>query len=424
VRAISRYSDAAQSDMSPEMRLYIKCLVGFSIVGVSVLLFNFFVLKSTWQHWFPFFYPNTRFTDFTIFRDRFRNFHQASFFATEGFASAGYPFSYPAPAAVVFHMFFIAGRWDSRLFFLFNIAIFIIGAYAIYSALIRHEISRCNSFLFTCLSGLLGYPILFLINRGNIEGFCWLFTATGVWAFWTRRWYLCGILLGAATAFKLFPFILLGLLFSQKRYGAFIVAVLTAIFITGASYLYIGPSYHVAVTGIATGLEAFRANYALTIHWEEIGFDHALFAIIKLGVQRDYRPWLQGYLLIASGVGLAFYWFRIRNLPRANQIVCLVVASVILPPVSYEYTLVHLYLPWAALVFLSIEAWKAGLKLAGLRYAIILLALITTIDSYFFWHGVRIGGQLKCFFLIALFCIGLLFPWPDKGDPVPVQYPA
>lgn len=101
------HPDAARTGLPPEMRLYLKCLVGFSFLGATILLFNYFVLKSTWPHWFPFFSPNARFTDFTIFRDRFRYFHQASFFATEGFPSAGYPFSYPAPAAVVLNLFLL-----------------------------------------------------------------------------------------------------------------------------------------------------------------------------------------------------------------------------------------------------------------------------------------------------------------------------
>ncbi|ADV82680.1 glycosyltransferase family 87 protein [Terriglobus saanensis] len=410
------HPDAARTGLPPEMRLYLKCLVGFSFLGATILLFNYFVLKSTWPHWFPFFSPNARFTDFTIFRDRFRYFHQASFFATEGFPSAGYPFSYPAPAAVVLNLFFAAGKWDSRLLLAFNISIFFFGACWLYLALIRRGISKPHSFLFIGLSGLLGYPILFLINRGNIEGVCWLFTASGVWAFWSKRWYLCGILLGAATALKLFPFILLGLLFSQKRYSAFAVAIGIAILITGSSYFFVGPTYHIASTGIAAGLEAFRTNYALTIHWNEIGFDHSLFAIVKLRVHQDYRSWLQGYLLVAAFTGLVLYWLRVRKLPRINQVLCLVVASVILPPVSYEYTLVHLYLPWAAMVLVSFEAWKKGLILPGLRLAAVLLALVTAIDSYFFWHGIRIGGELKCACLVTLFCIGLFFPWPDEGE--------
>jgi hypothetical protein len=62
--------------------------------------------------------------------------------------------------------------------------------------------------------------------------------------------------------------------------------------------------------------------------------------------------WYMG--IMASGC-LLLYVFRIVRLPRVNQIVILLTLSVLLPPVSADYTLVHLYPAWLILAFVTLE---------------------------------------------------------------------
>ena len=60
--------------------------------------------------------------------------------------------------------------------------------------------------------------------------------------------------------------------------------------------------------------------------------------------------------LIAVGA-LLIYFGRIIRLPRINQIVILLTLSILLPPVSGDYTLVHLYPGWLLLRF-SRSRWN------------------------------------------------------------------
>ena len=51
--------------------------------------------------------------------------------------------------------------------------------------------------------------------------------------------------------------------------------------------------------------------------------------------------------------GVILWFWRIRKPPILNQVTALSVASVLLPPLSHDYTLMHLYAPWVMLVMLA-----------------------------------------------------------------------
>jgi len=182
----------------------------------------------------------------------------------------------------------------------------------------------------------------------------------------------------------------------------------------------LGPTYHAASAGISQGLEYFRLNYALEIRRLEIGFDHSAFAIVKeltrhRGLDQAYfAPWLNGYMAVAALVGVVLYFWRIRKLPRANQILALTIASVLLPPVSSDYTLVHLYIPWAVLVLLSIHI-DTHLKARGFVIAFVCLAFLMAPESYLILDGARFGGeirfagQLKAIALCVVFIVSMIY---------------
>ena len=55
-------------------------------------------------------------------------------------------------------------------------------------------------------------------------------------------------------------------------------------------------------------------------------------------------------------------------MPAANQLLALTAFMVAFPPISYFYTLVHLYAPLTVLVFLAVRAEKAGVILGLENY--------------------------------------------------------
>jgi hypothetical protein len=157
-----------------------------------------------------------------------------------------------------------------------------------------------------------------------------------------------------------------------------------------------------------------------------VGFDHSLFAVPKAMLLLAHQGTLPGpetlakmltiYLVGMAAVGAILYWVAIRRLPLINQVICLTVATIMLPPVSYDYTLLHLYVPWAMLVLLAAE--NPGHEVRSLMAAMVCFAILFAPETELILHGRSYGGQVKAVALVLLFGIALLRRFPSIWDGV------
>ena len=374
---------------------------------------------------YPFFLKVFRFYDFTEFQDKFTYFHQATFFQIPGFY-----FCYPAPVAIVLDGFMQFGYYALSAFLVFCFITFIGAGFVLGRAMCHRGMGMAQTVILIGSSMLLSYPFWFLVDRANIEMVNWLLVALGVACYWNKKWYLAATLFGVAISFKMFPFVFLGLLFSARKYWAIAWSIVICAVTTYASTWFMGPTYRIASEGIAKGMEYFRVQYALQVHKYEIGFDHSLFALIKELTHRQYAhaymmhpqlpdlyylPWLYGYMAVAAAAGLILYFWRIRTLPRTNQILALTVASIMLPPVSGDYTLIHLYIPWGALVLVTISL-KNAQKVRGLTFSFICMAFLMAPESSAVIYGTRFAGQLKAIVLLILFVVSIIYPFEEPAS--------
>ena len=392
--------------------VFVRWLSALSAIAGITLISERFLFHLSAFYWYPFFSQGIDGTDFSIFLLRFHSLHSAAFFS-----EPGYPFTYPAPAALIFALFYAVPFEPTLVFQVFCALSYMAGGLLFAVALSRRGL-YISAVLWTTLpTAFFAYPEWFLINRGNMEAICWVFTVLGVWAYWRRSWYVAGLLLGVASALKLFPLLLLALLFSAKRFAALALGVLALIGTTVLSTAWIA----MASRGIAAGLEYFRQNYALSLGRGAAGFDHSLFVFVKLAaVGHAYGSALTFYTASVAVVGLLLYWFRIRKLPRANQVVALVTCMVLLPPVSFEYTLVHLLIAWAVLVIVAVDWDQAGrITPPGLIAALVALAWLLATESYLIIplrKPVRIEGPVKCLVLIFLLVVSVSRPWHEADS--------
>ena len=102
-----------------------------------------------------------------------------------------------------------------------------------------------------------------------------------------------------------------------------------------------------------------------------------------------------------------------------NQFIALTICMVLLPYISFEYTLVHLYTVFAALLIFLVQDVVPGrvlLPVAGLRRMMLCFAVLI---SYIAALGLyRFGGQVKGLVLVALLVVTLRMPMPSRlfGD--------
>ena len=389
----------------------VQCLVWSSTIIIGWIERDALHLPEAF--WYPLFLRAVRFTDLTIYQERFSYFHHAEFFTLPGF-----PFTYPAPAAIAYEGLFLFGSHALAAYISLCFGAFLCAALLL-ARRMRRVASGSDIAAFLWCSFLFSYPFWFMVDRANIEIIVWLLLGLGVAAYWNKKWYLSATSIGVAISFKIFPFVFLGLLLSARKYKAAALAVCTAAFTTFASIWILGPTYKIASEGVSRGIEYFRVEYLLHFRTSEIGFDHSAFSVIKqmlsefpASPERYYRPWLNGYLVVAVAAGLILYFWKIRSLPRTNQVLALTVASILLPPLSGDYTLIHLYIPWALLVVVAISS-NEDRPPRGLTLCFVCMAILMAPESFLFIHGVRIAGQFKAVVLVVLFVVSVVCPFED-----------
>jgi hypothetical protein len=399
--------------LASALKTFIKIEAFLVLACVATESYCNSVLHLSGAFIYPFLDRGQTFWDFTIFRPAFRHFHHSDFFSTV------FPFMYPAPVAVALEFFFYLPR--PLIFFVgFIILSFVISGIMLGRALERRGAHSNAVFIFIASSLLLAYPLWFELKQGNAEIFVWVLVTIGVWAFFKGRNYSSAVCIGIAGSIKLFPFVYLGLLLSTRKYREVVFALLIALIATITSLWLLGGDIVGTWHHIQSNLDQFRVIYMLHVRKPEIGFDHSLFAVYK-------RFWLRFrgealnhfvlnlYLAFAAVSGMILYFTKIRRLPLINQVLCLCVASILLPPVSGDYTLMHLYVPWGLLVLFAQEQWNRKNDVPGLTIAFVCFAILMAPESEFIYHAVRFGGQIKAITLIVLMYIAMKYPVDESA---------
>ena len=380
-----------------ELRLFLWVACGISTVAWVTALLAALVGKGYPYTW-PLAPRGATLIDYRVYFDRFHQLHKAAFFSLEGF-----PFTYFAPGAVMYRVLYLFGlHGGEAVYFAGVIATLLTGCFLLRRALVQAGLSQASATSYILLSAVTSYPVLFGAERGNLELLLAAGIAVGLAAY-CRGWFFgAAMLWGVFGSVKLYPLLLLALFFSYRQYRALVAGCAAAAVTTLLSLWYIGPTLWEAQAGIQQGARAFIAMCSLT--YVAFSWDHSLYSLPKLvlyplGIDRPHL--LAGYMLLAGGTMLVFYLVRGRHMALANQIVILSVCMVLLPPTSFDYTLVQLYGAWAVLSCIAVRAAARGKRVRGLAAAMILLAIVFT-PLNLVGPGRSYGGPAKSLVLLAL----------------------
>jgi hypothetical protein len=360
---------------------------------------------------FPYYYvPGDMFNDFFLFHEKFSHWGTPQFFRHEPW-DGGY-FMYPAPLAHVFHLLLRAPHPRTLFAFLMLVVIAIL-ALAFLRILIREGLSFPASAAFVAVTLILSYPLIFVLQRWNIEILLWLVSSIAVWSFFNGRTALASSFAGLAASLKFYPLIFLGLLLPRRKYAAFALGVAVFIFITLLSLYGIGPTIGQAAKWDNEQIAAFGKYFVGSV-WA-LGYDHSFYGLFKaftLHWHPDYIVWAHRYTVSMAILCAALYFLRIWRLPFPNQILFLSILSVTLAPMSYDYTLLNLYPAFAMLVVLSLRMERGAPRVPYLTTYMVLFALIFTPESYVIFRAVRYGAQVRSICLVVMLLMALTSPIP------------
>ncbi len=300
-------------------------------------------------------------SDFTTFAERSQHFGTPSYWD-----EFNYPFTYPAPIAPIFALFF---KLPHPLAVYLTICIAGLASWGVWLArsLTAAGTMPIQALAFVAVTLTASWPVVLLLNTANIEGLLAIVLAAGVYAILRDRCWLGATLIGVATAMKLFPFILLALLLSKRRYREFAWGLVVAAITTLISLAMLGPTILAAQRHIDDGFRFIDEAFILSTQRAALNYSHSLFSLLKFAIALTARllgspsshtllsVTLRVYMVAAAVAGLALYFLVIRKLPILNQLLALTICAVLLPPLSADYTLLELLLPFGLLCVYAVE---------------------------------------------------------------------
>lgn len=264
------------------------------------------------------------------------------------------------------------------------------------------------------------YPLLFILDRANLEGVLFLNTAAFWLAYFRKSHKIAIVLLAFATNFKLFPAVFILLYLNKKQWKYFAAFPLIC---AGLTCLLLAPLDH----SIGESLERWRSNTDAYTEWYYAvlpsNWNHSLFNLIKvywteykgLPTNAEYFTLVRGFFPFSVVLAGAVYLWKVRKRSVFQKLLFTTVCMIWLPHISYDYTLVHLYIPF----FILITGVASSQIIAGRTVywtTLLLVISFSTMEIYrpfaeskltagFLIHGL----SLMALFLISAFTSGHVF---------------
>jgi len=380
----------------------------YVFAAISAVLWTIGLLPILHGHASPLYPYGPNFEDILVYIGRFTLFHTKAFFTSRKFSG----FAYPAGCSILYAALYATSNAVTT--YLWLAAATTLAALATTFAYLKRAAALS---LFVPLL-FLSFPFVFLVQRANVELILVLLVAFGILAYLRGLTYAAAILFGLAAACKLYPIFLLGLFLKRKQdIPAFATGLVTAILAMCAAIAYAGPDFSTAAYGFFHGVDRFQDHYAVTVRSAEVNWDHCFFSPIKYYSSKTrlpLAPLMKPYYAIAGTVALLLF-LRVRTMPALNRILFLTVAMVSLPPVSYAYTLVHLYLP-ALLLLTYLLTSRSKPPITATLALTILFFLFLPLCGLLPLMQIP-DGPIQSVALMLLMPLTVLVPWHQQGPP-------
>jgi hypothetical protein len=315
-------------------------IVGFSVaVGYHYIHGVYLGQPYPWNTFL--FEPRASFSDFV---DVLRDGHTLNPYGE--YSSAQYPF-----LALLGYIFSLAPRYSYLAYILLvgSSYLFLVGAG------LRME-SWSGSATHIWIIAFLSYPILIAFDRGNFESLVLVLLLAFIFLFTRERHAWSALCLGMAVALKAYPAILLALYLPERRYRDALLAAGFAVALTFASLLCFRGDLWANVAFLLKGgnLEANLQFIRFTsLSSIEAQRGVSMLTLIKLvsietGFLRGMadEAFLVWYLAAAVGVAvLVVLYVVFVEKEMWRRAALLVFAMLLLPHISADYKLLHIYLP-------------------------------------------------------------------------------
>jgi hypothetical protein len=409
-------STRAENKLPPALAWFAQLMAAMGALSLGYTLLLTHLLHSTHPYGTTLFWGHFTGSDFSVFAERSRLFGTSAYWD-----ELNYPFTYPAPLGVVFALLFHLPH-PLTCYLALCVGGLAVWGWWLSRAMVIRGVPAGASVIFVLIMLATAWPVVNLLNTANTEGLLAILLGAGMLALMHERWWLAATLIGLSTSMKLYPFMLLALLLSRRRYREFTWGVAVAAVTTVVSLALLGPNIFAAQRHVSDGLRFVKTAFILATQRDALNYSHSLFSLLKFAVLLIARlsgtrltpaqldPLLRLYMVFAAIAGVALYFLFIRRLPMLNQLLALTICAVVLPPLSADYTLLELLVPFALLCLYAIDSSRNDLRLHGLRACFLCFACIFAWETFLTVHY-AFDRPVRSIALVVLLTLVLRFPF-------------
>jgi len=254
-----------------ERYLWIYALL---LVSLTALAWSVYLVEGRPELKRPLFAQNDRFKDLTSYTGKIANLRNGG----EALGRGLPVYNYPAPAAYVY-AFLLRGfpRHPVRAYVSILLTGLLISAALLWKAALLGRIRSWGLAVAIVSTGLFGFPVIFTMDRANLEGAVGLILGTGLVLFAIGRYYGSAIFIGLAASVKPFPGLFLLLLVRKKLYKEAVVGVAAALCSTVLALTMLGPTPLAAYKGLQPGVKRYYNDYIMSVPAPtESRFEHSI----------------------------------------------------------------------------------------------------------------------------------------------------
>lgn len=271
----------------------------------------------------------------------------------------------------------------------------------------------------------LSFPVLFVLNRGNIEMLLFLLMALFIGCYKKGKFYQAGFFLACAIDFKIYPIVFLALFLADRRFKAFFATILFTIVILITGFYITGGDKNLLLVG-------FNSYFGGQFTTNLLQFSHSLWNIVRLPVflllSNEVSPseWtifftfserISFYYVLWAAVlgGIIFLRITFFKTPLWQKVFLLALAQTSFPLIAPDYSLLILFLP-----ILLFFGEKNTIPRSALISCVSGLALVPMSFVLYCWASpnatgylvINLGCLARPFVLLYLLVVLLLLPAP------------
>ncbi|OGT06296.1 MAG: hypothetical protein A2103_00490 [Gammaproteobacteria bacterium GWF2_41_13] len=254
-------------------------------------------------------------------------------------------------------------------FFLYNIVFcsYIYFYMMLYTKTVKEQIGSSLAYHHLLMGIIfLSYPILYCLDRGNLENLLFIFTSVSLLFFIHRKYTASAIFLSIAIGMKLYPMVFLLLFLKERRYKELTICVMLTILLSllSLALLHGGfvENWRILMSRIMPASKEGMLDGSVMAGIRQTASLFGMFKVMILVVlakthhvvdmnlflrhldkfSHQYRVISMAALLMLSGYLLKFervFW---------KQTMILVLIIILFPAISFNYKFIYLFIPFAA----------------------------------------------------------------------------